>query len=67
MAKLYPFCPAPASPIPASPFEFRPRASPAATKNFQGIREIREIRGQILITPMVIKPSNQSKPALSLT
>jgi hypothetical protein len=28
---------------------------------------IPEIRGQILKTPMVIKPSNQSKPALSLT
>jgi hypothetical protein len=34
---------------------------------FPGIREIRAIRGQILKTPMVIKPSNQSKPALSLT
>jgi hypothetical protein len=27
---------------------------------------IPEIGGQILKTPMVIKPSNQSKPALSL-
>jgi hypothetical protein len=37
------------------------------TKIFPGIREIPEIRGQILKTPVVIKPSNQSKPALSLT
>jgi hypothetical protein len=34
---------------------------------FHGIREIRAIRDQILKTPMVIKPSNQSKAALSLT
>jgi len=40
---------------------------------FPGIREIQEIctpkpfgGGQILKTPMVIKPSNQPKPALSL-
>jgi hypothetical protein len=32
-----------------------------------GIPEIRAIGGQILKTPMVIKPSNQSKLALSLT
>ena len=34
---------------------------------FPGIRGIPAIRGQILKKPMVIKPSNQPKPALSLT
>jgi hypothetical protein len=41
---LYRFSPAPASPVPASPFEFLARVSPAVTKIFQGIREIRETR-----------------------
>jgi len=39
----------------------------AAAKTFPGIHEIPGIRGQILKTPIVIKPLNQSKPALSLT